>query len=70
MDGDALAMSIGSDGAGAGRPVFATSVELQAGQQRTLVLRLSEPGSSAAARVWVGPLVRASKATVQAPTCR
>jgi len=70
LDGDALAMSIGSDGAGAGRPVFATSVELQAGQQRTLVLSLSEPHSSAAARAWVGPLVRASKATVQAPTCR
>jgi len=70
LDGNPVAMSIGSDGAGVGRPVFATSVELQAGQQRTLVLSLTEPRSGSGARVWVGPLVRASNATVQAPTCR
>ncbi len=73
LDGDPVEMSAGLDGAGAGRPVFAISVELASGQRRTLVLNLTEPadrGSPRPARAWVGPLVRAPSATVQAPTCR
>ena len=70
IDGGSLAVTPGDDGAAPGRPVYVFSVVLASGQTRTAVLHLTEPASSAPARSWVQPLVRAATSTVQGPTCR
>jgi Protein of unknown function (DUF4012) len=73
LDGAVASVTPGVDGASPGRPVFVLSVELAAGQTRTLVLNLREPSTGLPARGWVTPLVRPSVLvlpTVEAATCR
>jgi len=73
LDGATASVTPGVDGASPGRPVFVASVELAAGQTRTLVLNLREPSTALPARGWVTPLVRTpilELPTVQDATCR
>ena len=73
LDGAATSVTPGVDGASPGRPVFVASVELAAGQTRTLVLNLREPSTGLPARGWVAALVRPpvlELPTVQDATCR
>ena len=70
LDGAAVSVTPGKDGAAPGRPVFVLSVELAAGQTRTVVLDLTEPSTDLPARSWVQPLVQPATSTVQAGTCR
>ena len=73
LDGAAVTVTPGLDGANPGRPVFVLSVVLGAGQTRTIVLTLREPSVSLPARGWVTPLVRPTLLvlpTVEAATCR
>jgi hypothetical protein len=70
IDGSQLTVTPGTDGAPPGRPVFAFSVVLVAGQTRTAVLSLTEPVSDLPARAWVQPLVRTATSTVRAQSCR
>jgi len=73
IDGMPTAATPGLDGASPGRPVFAISVELAAGQTRSLVFHLREPAVAVAPRGWIAPLVRPSflnLPTVEAATCR
>ncbi len=70
LDGATVSVTPGKDGAAPGRPVFVLSVELAAGQTRTVVLDLTEPSTDLPARSWVQPLVQPATSTVQAGTCR
>jgi len=73
LDGAATSVTPGVDGSSPGRPVFVASVELAAGQTRTLVLNLREPSTGLPARGWMAALVRApvlELPTVQDATCR
>lgn len=73
LDGEAVTVTPGLDGASPGRPVYVLSVVLAAGQTRTIVLKLREPSTSLPARGWVTPLVRPTLLvlpTVEVATCR
>jgi hypothetical protein len=68
LDGAPVTLAPGTDGAG--RPVFRGVVELAPGQQRQLVLHLGEPGGGGDPVVWVAPLVRSARTTVEVESCR
>ncbi len=73
LDGAAVPVTPGLDGTSPGRPVFVVSVELAAGQSRTLVLNLVEPESDVAPRGWMQPMARPAvlrMPTVPAESCR
>jgi hypothetical protein len=70
LDGVAVSVTPGLDGAAPGRPVYLVSVVLAAGQSRTLRLSLAEPSVPLPARTWLQAFARTGVSTVQASTCR